>query len=262
MPTSTPRAGDGVEAGEREVATEAETLEVRVDADHVDLADVGAAGVGVQLGPAERGQAPVALVEEEAGGVEPRLRLALAQALHRPAALFRVRGEGAVVDLDPRRLVLTGPERTRGDVDREAGGQGAAHLVEVPAGREPEIDGARLVGSGGVEHPPVDRLGVAGGAEHRADETARQRVVGALGRVDDDLEGERAVPRGQLGVADRRVVAVRGDRRLEAGTAAPLEVEQQVVRQRDAAIGGGGPLEQRQHTFHGGAAERRGHGEL
>ena len=50
-------------------------LEVGVDGDDVDLAERRVV-VGVHLGPAEAGQAPVALVEQEAGRVEPRLALA------------------------------------------------------------------------------------------------------------------------------------------------------------------------------------------
>ena len=57
-------------------------MEVGVDGDHVDLAEDRVV-VGVHLRPAEPGQPAVALVQQEAGGVEPRLRLARPRASSR-----------------------------------------------------------------------------------------------------------------------------------------------------------------------------------
>ena len=86
-------------------------MEVGVDGDHVDLAEHRVV-VGVDLRPAEAGQAAVALVQQEAGGVEPRLRLARPASVSSvPAALLGVPGEGPVVDGEPGLLVLAGDER-------------------------------------------------------------------------------------------------------------------------------------------------------
>ena len=63
-----------LQAGDGEVPAEAPADEVRVDGDHVDLAEGGVAVAGrVDLGPAEAGEAAVVLVEQEALGVEPGL---------------------------------------------------------------------------------------------------------------------------------------------------------------------------------------------
>src|SRR4051812_8023225 len=82
-------------------ASEPAALEVRVDADHVDLAE-GRRLLGVHLGPHERGQAAAGfvVVEQEAVRVEPRFPLAGTDVVDRPAALLGMLGEAAVVDLD------------------------------------------------------------------------------------------------------------------------------------------------------------------
>ena len=68
---------------------QAEAVEVGVDGDHVDLAERRLV-VGVHLGPAEAGEAAVALVQQEAVRVEPRLGLARLERLDVPAALLGV----------------------------------------------------------------------------------------------------------------------------------------------------------------------------
>ena len=71
---------------------------------------------GVDLGPAKAGQAAVQLlrlVEQEAVGVEPRLRLPRLHRLFGPTPLLWVPVEGAVVDLEPGLFVGTRLERTR-----------------------------------------------------------------------------------------------------------------------------------------------------
>src|SRR5206468_2201858 len=84
-----------------------------VGADDVDLTERGV-DVFVDLGPAEPRQAAVLLVEQKAVGVEPRLRLAVADGLQIPLALLGVVAEGPVVDLEPGFFVLARTERTYG----------------------------------------------------------------------------------------------------------------------------------------------------
>ncbi len=87
-----------VEAGEGELAAKASAGKVGVHCDHVYLAERLAVLV-MELGPAKPGEAALELVEQEASGVEPRLRLAGFQRLFGPAALLRVPAKSPVVDL-------------------------------------------------------------------------------------------------------------------------------------------------------------------
>jgi hypothetical protein len=113
-----------LQAGQRERSTEAQAVEVGVHGDHVDLADVRR----VQLGPAERCQAVVALVEQEAVGAEPGFELALLQGGDVPATLLAVPGERGVVDFQPRVLVDADSERARGHVGDLCHRKRRAHL--------------------------------------------------------------------------------------------------------------------------------------
>src|SRR5690606_29200615 len=144
-----------VEPGEHELAPEPPGVERGVDGDDVDLAERRVV-VGVHLRPAEAGQPPVDLVEEEALGVEPRLRLPAAQVLERPAALLGVPVEGPVVQLEPRLLVPADDERAHLQVPRLAHGQGAAELPQVAARLEPDGGGQPVVGLGRLGDPEVD----------------------------------------------------------------------------------------------------------
>jgi hypothetical protein len=72
----------------------------------------------MHLGPVEAHDLAVGLGEEEAGRVEPVFGLAVGDVLDGPAGLVGVVGEGGVVDLEPRRLVLPGHERPDCDVVR------------------------------------------------------------------------------------------------------------------------------------------------
>ena len=106
---ATPR--QAVQPGQRQVPAQAAAVEVGVDRDYVDLAEV-LSGLVVHLRPAEAGQPALDLVEQEAGRVEPRLPLPSPQRLDVPAALLGVPVERAVVDLEPRLFVLADDERS------------------------------------------------------------------------------------------------------------------------------------------------------
>src|SRR5690606_14420314 len=70
-------------ADQGERLPESAALLRRIDAEDVDLA-----GVGLDLGPVVPDQPVVSGSQEEAGGVEPRLRHALGQVAFGPAALL------------------------------------------------------------------------------------------------------------------------------------------------------------------------------
>ena len=214
---------DRFEARQRQLAAEAEALEVRIDTDHVDLAEpFGCRFVGlVQLRPAEGGEPSVALVEQESRWIEPRFGLAGEHRVDGPAALFGVAGEGAVVDGHPCRFVDARTERARCHRDGQAGRQRAAHLQQPATGHQPERRGRRFVGRGGASHPPV----------HDATSVGGNRV-----------EGRGDQRRGCLGVSighgDRRGVVADGDGRV---TERSTVVVQRQLRADRPDGGGVGP---------------------
>ena len=84
-------------------------MEVRVDCDHVDLSERGIHR-GVDLRPAESGDAAVDFVNDEPIGIEPRLGHARFQGFAIPSSLFGVMGKRTIVDLEPSRFVASDPE--------------------------------------------------------------------------------------------------------------------------------------------------------
>jgi hypothetical protein len=110
-----PLAVEPVETGDDQGPAQAQALEVGVDGDHVELAQ-RRAGIGVDLGPTEAGEATVALVEEEPVGIEPGLLESCAQRLGVPAALLGVPLEGPVVHFEPSLVVLAGTKRSQGQL--------------------------------------------------------------------------------------------------------------------------------------------------
>ena len=253
-------AGQVVETRQCELSSEPATVEVGIDGDHVDLADVLVgvaviAGVGrrVDLRPAEPGHPDVAVVVDriehpEAVGIEPGLLLALAERVERPSTLLAVVGECAVVDAEPRSIVGAGDERAGLDRDVHAGGQAAPHLVQRPAAGHVRRVGQGVVGGRGFEHPPVDPPTAVGSddLDRRLDELGADRghLVAVVG-VDHEFESMRVVAAGDLRVGDGMVVAGLG--RQESGESVEATVDQveiQVIRERPAAVGAGGGIEQ------------------
>ena len=109
-----------VQAGQRQRPAEAEPLGVGVDPDDVDLPDVpvspsSARCTLVQWKPRS---SALALGQEEARGVEPRLTHPAGEVGTRHAALLGVVGEGAGVDVEPGVLVTAGLERADRHVRR------------------------------------------------------------------------------------------------------------------------------------------------
>ncbi len=131
-----------LQPGDGQLAAEAEAVEVGVDGDDVDLAQLRVAvwaGLRrVDLGPAEAGQPPVALVQEESAGVEPWLVLAVDHVVARPPSLFLVAGEGPVVHLQPGVLVAAGDERPDGQVGPHGERERDPHLVERATRCQPQ----------------------------------------------------------------------------------------------------------------------------
>src|SRR4051812_8395251 len=188
-------------------------LRRRVDTDDVDLTDRlvcvvvrmvllrrGLATMGFR--PVETDQLAVRFGEEEPASVEPRLLLAHHQIVERPRALVRVVGERAVVDLEPRLLVLSDDKRAYDDLRwprRRGHGseQRPAHLPQHAFALEPHRPGQiRRAGAGAVRPQPqpraVGRLGnerldqlpaVALAAMTRADRELRTRAFYGVGGV-------------------------------------------------------------------------------
>ena len=146
---------------------------------------------------------------QEPGGVEPRLRLPVEERGEVPPALLGVVGEGAIVHLQPGRLVSTGPERSHHHRRRAAAhllgeGQADPELQEVALLGEPQRGGERVL-AGGRHWGPVAQSSPApatdlegGGGEQVACE-----VVGVVapGRVDHHFHRPRPVGVGEVGVA-------------------------------------------------------------
>ena len=167
----------------------------------------------MELRPAERGQAAVTFVEQEAVRVEPRLALALAQHVDRPPALFRVTGERPVVDGQEGVLVAAGNERAGDNLDGEARRQRAAQLQERPRRRQTRRGGDLAVEVGRVEGPPLHRATAIGGhdVERRREQAGADRRVVTVGGVDDELDRACRRQRGELGVPDEPVAVVDHD---------------------------------------------------
>jgi hypothetical protein len=110
-----------VQAGDHQRASEAAALPTGVDADDVDLTErVGLVGRcrGVDLRPAEAGDAAVVPREEEPGRVEPRLGDPRPKRVDRPAPLVGIVRERAVVDGQPRLVIEAGAEGADLDIGR------------------------------------------------------------------------------------------------------------------------------------------------
>src|SRR5579859_4044765 len=88
----------------------------RVDADNVDLAQCAMrvlrllAVLAVHLRPVEPDEPAIALGQEKAVGIEPRLLLPQVQVLASPCTLLGMAGERAFVELDPGVLVASDDE--------------------------------------------------------------------------------------------------------------------------------------------------------
>jgi hypothetical protein len=187
--------GQVLEPSESERPAEAQALRVWVDTDDVDLAEDGRRVV-MDLRPAEGHEPALALVEEEAGGVEPRLTFPGLDRVERPAPLLWMVAEGAIVHLQPRRLVAPGDERAGRHVHGETRRQRPPHLVEQAPLTQADGGGEAGVLIVGVRDPPVDvaatlaRDGVDGDTQH----VRRDRLeLAATRRVNDQLEAPRVV---------------------------------------------------------------------
>ena len=172
-------------------------MEVGVDGDHVDLAERRVVVV-VHLRPAEAGQPAVALVEQEAGGVEPRLASRGPRACRRSQPpCSGCQCEGAVVDGEPRLLVLA--RATNGRVARSTwlvDRQRPAHLVAARGpGCSPTARGQRRRGRSSARTPTSARgrrppSATTSTAAPRSSAADRRQLV-AVVRVDDELERPR-----------------------------------------------------------------------
>ena len=104
------------EPGEGELCAKPQSVEVRIDRNHIYFAEFAAVAAGwMHLCPTECGHSVFAFVDTKTFRVEPWLLLALVQGGECPAALFFVISECAVVDVKPCALIGSDDERPRRD---------------------------------------------------------------------------------------------------------------------------------------------------
>ena len=168
--------------GER--LAEAAALRVGPDADDVHLAELL---LGVHLRPVEADQLAVALGEEEALRVEPRLGLAVVQVALGERALLGVVGEGGGVHREPGRVVLAGHEGADGDARPGAPAPGmsrsaqrAPHLAQFAEEGEAE-DLGEVPGRGLARRAPRPAAACRTRRAARRPAPARARARGAPG---------------------------------------------------------------------------------
>ena len=188
---------DVVESRNGESPAQSEAMEVGVDGDDVDLTE-DRSGLEVDLGPTKRCQSALAFVEQKAFGVEPGLALSSVERLERPASLFVVPGEGAVVHLEPGQLIGSldeRPCRNRGSivlVDREIDAHLQQGSVEPEACSGSFAEEAFVEMSSGIGDPPVQfTAAVVGdhptrGIDETLDDLFSNRALDVVGQGDGE----------------------------------------------------------------------------
>jgi hypothetical protein len=152
----------------------------------------------VDLGPTKRCQSALAFVEQKAFGVEPGLALSSVERLERPASLFVVPGEGAVVHLEPGQLIGSldeRPCRNRGSivlVDREIDSHLQQGSVEPEACSGSLAEEAFVEMGSGIGDPPVQFTAtVVGdhptrGIDETLDDLFSDRALDVVGQGDGE----------------------------------------------------------------------------
>ena len=175
------------------------------DGDHVDLAERPGRLVAVDLRPAERGEAAVALVEEEPVGIEPRLVLALAHAssiVQPPCSGWSANAALLTSSQRPRRRRRgsRGSARVAAWQRRRRGAAGRASGAARARGRSPSVGGRRRPARRPPRRPtsaPRRRRRAAIASEGRGRRAASADVERDRRRrasvVDDRLERPRLV---------------------------------------------------------------------
>jgi endonuclease III len=243
--------GQRGETSHRQRATEPPAGEVGIRGDGVNLPE-RRGHVVVHLGPTERRQPPVDLVQEEPGGVEPGLALACRQGRQVPSTLLGVIGERPIVHFQPARLVAADDEGAHRDPAGSIGQRKrATHLHERPSRTQTDAPGDLVMGAGRFEYPPMHMSAplAAHHVERRAEQlwADGQRLVAVM-RIDNQLERPRIVAPTQLGIGHRMIVArFECHQAREPRTSAVNEIQPQMIRQRTIPVGALGGVEERLH---------------
>ena len=210
-----------VEAGRRERAAQAAQAGLRVDPQHVDLADRATVAATVRAGicwvnfrPVEpddgvltrsRARSVGGDREEEASGIEPVLRHVGTQARQIEPSLLGVPGEGPRVHRKERRLVLPryeGPDPHPGRQRRRGylSGSRPAHLQQHPAADQSQPTRKRL-GGGQVAIGPDRPLPVHCRAQQHGavSAAADRRIHQHLGGIFADGRRDANQPTGVAG---------------------------------------------------------------